>query len=455
MPRPPANSPNKIYDALKELWFIDNKGKLLAWDDDVWKKAVDAMKALRKSITLSKSEWDTLKSNILKYKDREYEVLVIGWSDAVYDILWSHLKLPCPFSFKNAKINRNPGKIFLSIKGSCSECKSKIHIYCQSESTGDSPILNISTFDSCGIVHEKKRQVRGDRRIRIGKELQGTSTYAWRRNEANKLMDFGNIVPANLPSEDVARKAKQEAQGKELGLFKVKAALASVWDMKYGQEFNGCIYEIGLDHFYVLEFHTAFSIEKVSEERQYRDPNLLERCDDFDEIPSPSKALDAILEKIETDSTDNLKQGRLNPYHCPDFGFRLFKLSKQFVLWTAVMTSNDQQNSTLVELGDKHVASSARSEEYFRELKHQIFKKGKVIRIDKYLVIHLRSLMGTTKLLNAPEKKTKKDNLPLMKPREEVATDGTRESEDFVDNLIESVIDDTGDDLTFIIRRTW
>lgn len=288
MPRPPANSPNKIYDALKELWFIDNKGKLLAWDDDVWKKAVDAMKgkmskdyiyfylsknrnnvfnrvhgietlestkdesldttadnsrddlnwsmgetncvlpALRKSITLSKSEWDTLKSNILKYKDREYEVLVIGWSDAVYDILWSHLKLPCPFSFKNAKINRNPGKIFLSIKGSCSECKSKIHIYCQSESTGDSPILNISTFDSRGIVHEKKRQVRGDRRIRIGKELQGTSTYAWRRNEANKLMDFGNVVPANLPSEDVARKAKQEAQGKELGLFKVKAALASV-----------------------------------------------------------------------------------------------------------------------------------------------------------------------------------------------------------------------------------
>lgn len=54
--------------------------------------------------------------------------------------------------------------------------------------------------------------------------------------------------------------------------------------------------------------------------------------------------------------------------------------------------------------------------------------------------------MGTTKLLNAPEKKTKKDNLPLMKPREEVATDGTRESEDFVDNSIESVIDDRGDE---------
>lgn len=163
---------------------------------------------LRETIAISKSEWDILKSHILKYKNREYEVLVIGWTDVVYDILWSHLKLPCPYSFKNAKINRNPGKIFLSIKGSCSECKSKIHIYCQNEPTEEGPIVNISTFDSRGIAHEKKRQVRGDRRICIGKELQGTSTYAWRRNEANKLMNFGDVISANLPSDYVVRKAK-------------------------------------------------------------------------------------------------------------------------------------------------------------------------------------------------------------------------------------------------------
>jgi len=80
----------------------------------------------------------------------------------------------------------------------------------QSEPIRDSPILNISTFDSRGIAHKKKRQVRGDRRIRIEKELQGTSTYAWRRNEANKLMDFGDVVSANLPSEDVARKGNRK-----------------------------------------------------------------------------------------------------------------------------------------------------------------------------------------------------------------------------------------------------
>lgn len=40
-----------------------------------------------------------------------------------------------------------------------------------------------------------------------------------------------------------------------------------------------------------------------------------------------------------------------------------------------------------------NVASSARSEEYFNEVKN--------IRADKFLIRHIRSLVGTTKLLNA------------------------------------------------------
>jgi len=43
------------------------------------------------------------------------------------------------------------------------------------------------------------------------------------------------------------------------------------------------------------------------------------------------------------------------------------------------MTSSDEQNSILVELENKHVASLTQSEEYFRELKHLVFKKGKAI----------------------------------------------------------------------------
>ena len=84
-------------------------------------------------------------------------------------------------------------------------------------------------------------------------------------------MNFRDIVPANLSSEDVARKAKQE-RDKEIQLFKVKAALASIWNIKYSQEFNNCIHEIDkfsrfyygdlLSRFYyrdfIMESHAAF-----------------------------------------------------------------------------------------------------------------------------------------------------------------------------------------------------
>lgn len=153
--------------------FIDDEGILLRWSNDIWQRAVDALNgkmskdylylylsknknnvfkrihgidtseltkndsnvddtldntrqdpnwsmgetectlpSLRKNIDLSKSEWAALKTRIVDYKEREYEVLVIGWADALYDILWTHIKLPCPYSFKNAKINRNPGDVF-------------------------------------------------------------------------------------------------------------------------------------------------------------------------------------------------------------------------------------------------------------------------------------------------------------------------------------------------------
>lgn len=203
-------------------------------------------------IDIYKIEWAALKCRFEEYKEREYKILFIGWADAPYDILWAHLKLPDPDPFTSAKINQNPGETFLSVTGSCSQCGSKIHIYCLREPTVDGATLHVSTFDPREGAHKKKRNVRGERRLRIGKELQGSSTYAWRREEAKRLMDFDDPIPANIPSEEVVRKAKWEARDKSLGLFKVKSALASVWDMKYGLEFYGSIYEIGLDIYYLM-----------------------------------------------------------------------------------------------------------------------------------------------------------------------------------------------------------
>lgn len=622
--------------------------------------------ALRKDINISNSEWTSLKCRVVQYKQREYEVLVIGWADALYDILWNHMKLPCPFAFKNAKINRNPGETFLTVKGSCSECGSKIHIYCQSEPTDDGATFHVSTFDSHGVTHQNKRQVSGERRMRIGKELQGKSTYAWRREEANRLMEFGDVIPANIPSEEVVRKAKQETRDKDLGLFKVKSALASVWDMKYGLEFNGCIHEISLDKFFVmywtptqlylykkfLEEDCAGSIsidatgslpkqiqkpdgsksvvylyqavcgyrqkilplfQLVSEKhdtntlnywirewirsggsppkqvvtdyslallnatslafnntdlktyiekcivldtdgstvrvnspkcvirldiahfinmvarwtcfkhesyqkkdfylrcvgllttctsindfvrlctdvltiafathediddknshcfaaqnrvterlKSYKLPDngaeevdghqdekesLLARFNDVDgetELDS-SAAVEVILRKIESNSKNDLNHGRLNAYQCSAFGSRLLKLVKHFVLWTAVMVVDNPNSSTLVELpGDNDVrlvSSSARSEEYFRELKHLIFKKEKAIRIDKFLVIHLRNLAGTTKLLNADTKKIKKRRTEVPHSTPRVNNPGQKRSTTLVMESLTSTIE--------------
>lgn len=46
------------------------------------------------------------------------------------------------------------------------------------------------------------------------------STYAWRRNRATELMDFGDMEPANLYSENILRKAKQLYCDVELGVCK-------------------------------------------------------------------------------------------------------------------------------------------------------------------------------------------------------------------------------------------
>lgn len=478
------------------------------------------------------------------------------------------------------------------------------------------------------------------------------------RNEANRLMDFGDVEPASLLTEDTARRIKQEALDKELGLHKVRQALASVWDMKYGTEFPGCIHEIGLDKFYLMywtptqlymynkflneddlcsisidatgslvkqitnpagerrvvylyqvvcsyrrkilplflwisEKHDtntltycirewlrlggscpkqvvtdnslallnatslafnnndlksyvencvvfgkssdSFSIQRprtviridiahlmklvagwscfkhesphkkdfylryvgllsictkvdnfikictdvlslafsthediddpenhcfaahnrmmnclksynlpltdTPEDLGSSGPGLNERLNDFENQHFElSGVIDAILSKLKADSTDSLKQGRINAYHCANFGVRLLKLSKQFVLWTAVMTPTDGHNLTPAELEKSsltRVASSARSEEYFRELKHLVLKKGNALRLDKFLVLHLRALEGTNKLLNAPKKNSDRCGSEVEYATPEKLDAGVTETPKLKDQAIE------------------
>jgi len=58
---------------------------------------------------------------------------------------------------------------------------------------------------------------------------------------------------------------------------------------------------------------------------------------------------------------------RPNPYYCPNFAINLLRISKEFPLWTMVMSNGTS------------VASSAKNEEYFNELRNLIFKNTKNI----------------------------------------------------------------------------
>jgi len=112
---------------------------------------------LRTEVHMSKCEWDKIDPCVLSYKNREYEVLKPGWSDIIYDHIWNQLKLPCAFNFKNAKVNRTLGEIFLQIKGKCSECHTEINIYGTDEPTSEGIRLQISTYDTRDVTHAKKR----------------------------------------------------------------------------------------------------------------------------------------------------------------------------------------------------------------------------------------------------------------------------------------------------------
>jgi len=65
----------------------------------------------------------------------------------------------------------------------------------------------IENFDN-SITHKKKRQLKGDRRLKVFKEMVDANILPcmWRRKEADKLMTFGDNELAHLPNLNVLRK---------------------------------------------------------------------------------------------------------------------------------------------------------------------------------------------------------------------------------------------------------
>lgn len=122
------------------------------------------------TIDIPQQIWNEFKATNKHYNKRQYEILQPGWTDLLYEQLWATLKIPCPFSFTNAKVNKHVGSNLLSIKGTCNECGNKINILANENGTGGLR-CSVSTQNTKDIIHNKKRQLKGETRRRIAKEL--------------------------------------------------------------------------------------------------------------------------------------------------------------------------------------------------------------------------------------------------------------------------------------------
>lgn len=141
----------------------------------------ESLPPLRVTITISGDNWNSIRPRDVSYKDRNYKVLRLGWTNVLQEQLWREHKLPCCYAFKNPKVNENPGEPYLWIKSSCTECGVDINLYTLDKPTEDGLMLHVSTNDTKDIHHKKKRQLRGENRKRVTKEITAQSTYAWRR----------------------------------------------------------------------------------------------------------------------------------------------------------------------------------------------------------------------------------------------------------------------------------
>lgn len=86
----------------------------------------------------------------------------------------------------------------------------------------ESPIImecSVTDFDQ-SLKHTKKRQLKGDFRVEVAKQLvEGNELpCSWRRPEADRLMQAGDNKPPHIFSSHVLRKAKQQRHDKSLGV---------------------------------------------------------------------------------------------------------------------------------------------------------------------------------------------------------------------------------------------
>lgn len=144
---------------------------------------------------------------------------------------------------------------------------------------------------------------------------------------------------------------------------------------------------------FLLNSIRTFSIEL--EENSVEDVNILkETVEVHDETLIDCPQFHNIIENAKLIAEKTRLLMRPNPYYIPEFITSFTRLCRYYVLWTNVMSEYSETNYA--------VASSARSESYFNELKNIILSDdSRPLRIDKFIVKHIRSIIATSKIQRA------------------------------------------------------
>lgn len=147
-------------------------------------------------------------------KKRVYEVLKQGiWTDIINDEFIKVHKLPCNFIYKRAKVfDPCNSQHFLKFEAKCKDkvCGAEMIGWSDHKPSEGEPLeLKISTVDTRGLEHNHitKRPLKGEKRFKVGLELDKDLACNWRRHNVSDL-EYGRISPPNLYQLETLRKVK-------------------------------------------------------------------------------------------------------------------------------------------------------------------------------------------------------------------------------------------------------
>jgi len=208
-------------------------------------------------IIISSEQWKNIMPVRRLYGRRFKYVLQSGWTDIIAEKVWQQQKFSCTISFKKHDVHLScSARYYISIHGSCKECNALILGKIMRRPCDDVDVkIHFTAFnvEEENHLYEKKRQLRGQRREIVTKTLieNKMDAITFRREEAKRLKDFGDVEPSIIPNAAVLRKAKEQSLLEKHGFSYVNPVLNLLESSKQGK-YCGAIHSIGLLEFFCI-----------------------------------------------------------------------------------------------------------------------------------------------------------------------------------------------------------